>query len=64
VSCEAAGFTTNGILLNRGKARELDTGLDIISISVAGATWKTHDRVKVGSDLERIVENVAYLTAL
>ena len=61
----AAGFTTNGMLLDRGRARELlNAGLDIISISVAGATRETHGRVRVGSDLERIMENVTYLTAL
>ncbi|HEW89927.1 MAG TPA: radical SAM protein [Candidatus Bathyarchaeota archaeon] len=59
------GFTTNGVLLDRRRAQELvEAGLDLMSISIAGATRETHGSVRVGSDLGQIIDNVKALVAL
>jgi len=60
-----AGFTTNGILLDRKRAQKLvEAGLDLVSISIAGATREMHGSVRVGSDLRQIINNVKALVAL
>lgn len=53
------GFTTNGTLLDSVAAqRLLDLDLDLLAVSIAGATQQTHGAIRVGSDLSRILENV------
>jgi MoaA/NifB/PqqE/SkfB family radical SAM enzyme len=49
------GFTTNGVLLD-GKERRaaLESGLDVLGISLAGATSGTHDRFREGNSLETV----------
>ena len=55
-------ITTNGELLKPGLSmRLLDAQIDTIAISVAGATRETHGRIRRGSDLERIIENIRFL---
>jgi len=47
------GFTTNGILLNEGNRRALvNSGVDVMGVSVAGATPATNDRFRAGNPLE------------
>jgi MoaA/NifB/PqqE/SkfB family radical SAM enzyme len=59
------GLTTNGSALEPGMAARLvERGLDLIAISIAGATPETHGRIRVGSQLPRLLENVARLAAL
>ena len=53
------GFTTNGMLLDEEtSARLIDLDTDIISISLAGTTPATHDRIRKGTDLVKIIENL------
>ena len=53
------GLTTNGMGLEPDTAKSLlDLGLDLLSISIAGATRETHESIRVGSDFSRILENV------
>jgi MoaA/NifB/PqqE/SkfB family radical SAM enzyme len=53
------GFTTNGTLLNQfAGQRLLDLELDLLAISIGGATPQTHAAIRVGSDLSRIVNNL------
>ena len=60
--CEV-GLTTNGVLLDEEVARRLvGAGVDLVAVSIAGATPSTHDAYRVGSRLEEIVEKVAALT--
>ena len=53
------GFTTNGTRLTRANgARLLDLGLDLVAVSIAGASAATHETIRVGSDFARLVENL------
>ena len=53
------GFTTNGTLLSvlTGQ-RLLDLKIDLMAVSIAGATSQTHGQIRVGSNLSRILNNV------
>ena len=56
------GFTTNGVALNRENRRALlESGVDVMGVSLAGARRGTHDRFRQGAPLDRLKEN---LTAL
>ncbi len=51
------GFTTNATrLTHKAGERLLDLGLDILAVSIAGATKHTHEAIRVGSNFERLVE--------
>ena len=53
------GFTTNGTRLTRANgARLLDLGLDLVAVSIAGASAATHEAIRVGSDFARLVGNL------
>ena len=53
------GFTTNGTRLTRANgARLLELGLDLVAVSIAGASAATHEAIRVGSDFARLVENL------
>jgi MoaA/NifB/PqqE/SkfB family radical SAM enzyme len=56
------GFTTNGMLLNDENIRRLvDLKTDIISLSLAGTNPATHNRIRRGTDLAKIIENLERL---
>jgi MoaA/NifB/PqqE/SkfB family radical SAM enzyme len=56
------GFTTNGTLLTEDTIRTLiDLQLDIIGISLAGATAKTHNRIRKGTDFNKIISHLERL---
>ena len=62
--CEV-GFTTNGTRLTQETgARLLDRGLDLLAVSIAGATAATHEAIRVGSDFGRLLENIRRFLAL
>lgn len=51
--------TTNGMLLNAERIRELITaGLDVLSFSLAGTTSRCNDPVRVGAPLDRVLEKI------
>jgi len=53
------GFTTNGTrLTQRTGERLLDLGLDLLAVSIAGATAATHEAIRAGSDFARLTENL------
>jgi len=59
------GLTTNGMGLGLDTAKTLvDLQLDLLSVSIAGATQGTHERIRVGSDFSQILENVRQLLHL
>jgi len=59
------GFTTNGTLLRPVAAeRLLDLDLDLLAVSIAGATAATHAAIRVGSDLAQILTHVRGLLDL
>jgi len=58
------GFTTNGVLLdadNRGAL--LESGVDVLGVSLAGSTPATHDRYRAGSPLATVDDNLRRLRA-
>lgn len=58
------GFTTNGTLLGPPAARRLlDLKLDLLAVSIAGATAPTHAAIRVGSDLSQVLAHVRDLLA-
>jgi MoaA/NifB/PqqE/SkfB family radical SAM enzyme len=59
------GFTTCGSALDETNgARLLDAGIDILSISFAGATPTTHEALRVGSDFRKLAANVERIARL
>ncbi len=59
------GLTTNGMKLDRDAAGQLlDLNLDLLAVSIAGARADTHERIRIGSDLGGILENVRRLLTL
>ncbi len=59
------GLTSNGMGLDAATARRLlELDLDLLSVSIAGATRETHERIRVGSSLSVILENLNHLLAL
>lgn len=59
------GFTTNGTRLTEETAeRLLDSGLDLLAVSIAGATADTHEAIRVGSDFAKLIENIRRLLVL
>lgn len=56
------GFTTcGGALDDTNCARLVDEGIDLLSISFAGATRETHDAWRVGSSFDKLAANVTRL---
>jgi MoaA/NifB/PqqE/SkfB family radical SAM enzyme len=57
------GFTScGGLLTDDNIDRMLAEGVDLLSISFAGATAATHESLRLGSDFECLVTNVRRLT--
>ncbi len=62
--CET-GFLSNGLLLKEERLqRILDAGLDWICISMDGADAGMYERIRIGSNFERVCENVANIAEL
>lgn len=62
--CQAS-FTTNGVLLTRRASEQLlDLGLDLLAVSIAGATSGTHEAIRVGSNFRGVLDNVRRFVAL
>jgi MoaA/NifB/PqqE/SkfB family radical SAM enzyme len=56
------GLTTNGMGLDQDTGKRLlDLNLDLLSISIAGATQETHEGIRVSSDFSVILGNVREL---
>ena len=62
--CET-GFLSNGLLLVEEKLKKiLDAGINWICISMDGATAEMYNKIRVGSDFDRVCENVANIARL
>ncbi len=58
------GFTTNGVLLDEAnRAAMLESGVDVVGVSVAGGAPETHDRFRAGNPLGLIDLNLRRLRA-
>lgn len=57
------GFTScGGLFTEENVARILAAGVDLLSVSFAGASAAVHQALRVGSDFERLAANVRRLT--
>jgi len=55
-------FNTNGLNLTEEIARELvNSQIDLIIISIDGASKETYEKIRVGGDFETLVNNINYL---
>jgi len=62
--CET-GFLSNGLLLGKEKLQQiLDAGIDWICISMDGADAGMYETIRIGSNFERVCENVANIAEL
>jgi MoaA/NifB/PqqE/SkfB family radical SAM enzyme len=62
--CET-GFLSNGLLLKEEKLiKILAAGINWICISMDGATAEIYNKIRVGSNFERVCENVANIARL
>jgi MoaA/NifB/PqqE/SkfB family radical SAM enzyme len=62
--CET-GFLSNGLLLKKEKLQQiLDAGVDWICISIDAADAQLYEEIRIGSDFERVCENVANIAAM
>lgn len=62
--CET-GFLSNGLLLKKEKLQQiLDAGVDWICISMDGADAEMYERIRIGSNFERVCANVANIAEL
>ena len=62
--CET-GFLSNGLLLKQERLqRILDAGVDWICISMDGADAGMYESIRIGSNFERVCENVAQIGEL
>lgn len=58
-------FNTNGLLLSEERARSLiDAGLDRIIFSFDGATKKTYESIRTGSNYETVITNIKNMVRL
>jgi len=59
------GFLSNGLLLVEEKLQKiLGAGINWICISIDGATAEMYNKIRVGSDFDRVCENVANIARL
>ncbi len=55
------GFNTNGTLMTKNAASHLiDMGLNWLTFSVDGATKPTCERIRIGADFDKVIENIAH----
>ncbi|MCP4623940.1 MAG: radical SAM protein [bacterium] len=62
--CET-GFLSNGLLLKKEKLRQIiDAGVDWICISMDGADAEMYEKIRIGSNFDRVCGNVARIADL
>lgn len=55
-------FNTNGLLLNEEKAKAIiDAGVDLVIISIDGATKEAYEKIRIGGNFDILVSNIEYL---
>ena len=61
--CEA-GFLTNATLLTPAKTKQLlEAGIDWLCVSIDGADAAIYNRIRIGSDFERVCGNLAHFAS-
>jgi MoaA/NifB/PqqE/SkfB family radical SAM enzyme len=62
--CET-GFLSNGLLLKKDRLKRiLEAGVDWIGISMDGATADMYNKIRIGSDFERVSANIGSIAEL
>jgi MoaA/NifB/PqqE/SkfB family radical SAM enzyme len=62
---QKVGITTNGLLLNERKSRELiNAGLDEIEISFEGVNKQEYEQLRINSNYEEVARNIKRLATL
>jgi short-subunit dehydrogenase/MoaA/NifB/PqqE/SkfB family radical SAM enzyme len=62
--CET-GILTNGLLLSKERAGKLiEAGLDWICVSLDGATAEVHEKIRQGSDFNRVCSNLGTIAEM
>jgi MoaA/NifB/PqqE/SkfB family radical SAM enzyme len=62
--CET-GILTNGLLLTESKAAKLiEAGVDWVCVSMDGATEELYAQIRIGSNFDRVAENVRKISRL
>ena len=59
----SVGMTTNGTLINGEVARRLACEVDVVGISIDGATAATYESIRHGANFHQVVEGVRALVA-
>jgi MoaA/NifB/PqqE/SkfB family radical SAM enzyme len=59
----SVGFTTNGILIDEEVAQRLAREVEVVGISLDGATAATYESIRRGTKFAHVVERVRLLTA-
>jgi MoaA/NifB/PqqE/SkfB family radical SAM enzyme len=60
-----AGFVTSGIGLDEEYIHKLiRAGLDFIGFSLSGATSETHNRIRINSDFDKLIESIKLFKSL
>ncbi len=55
-------FNTNGLLLTPERARSvMDSGVDLIIISIDGATRETYEKIRVDGDYDTLLRNIEFI---
>lgn len=58
----SVGFTTNGMLLREPVSRKIvSLGVDVLGVSIAGASSRVHGSVRVNSRFDTLIGNIAAL---
>lgn len=62
---KSVSFNTNGVLLTKDMSLKLiESGLDVIKISIDSVNPKIYKHMRVGADLDKVIKNVVYLVHL
>lgn len=62
---KVVGFTTNGMALDEKTIhRIIDLKLDILGVSLAGATPESHNKFRRGNDFDRLIKNLQLLNRI
>lgn len=58
-------LTTNGLAMDEAAARKIiESGIDVVDVSIDAFTEETYRSVRVGGDLKKVVQNVLHLVDL
>jgi len=61
----SVSISTNGMLIDEKKAKGLIlAGLDLLCISLDGATKETYEQIRIGADFKKVIDNIKLINNL